>query len=385
MAISRRTLFRHLSAGTAAAIGIPSLARAAAVEPLLSGSTDALESSSPVRLHRNENPFGPSPRAVATIRDASTRVTARYPDGTDASLRKALASLHRVYADQVVLGAGSDEVLSMTASAFAAGRTVIAASPTYDRVIERARGSAADVVLVPVRIGGSYDLDAMLSHANAATGLVYICNPNNPTGTVTRRGDLEAFIARLPETTHVVIDEAYHHYVGGSSDYASFLDVPVSDRRVIVTRSFSIAYGLAGLRIGYAIAHPSAAALIQSAGLTNNVSAVAATAAMAALQDTDHVRAAIARNADNRQEFCNQANARMLRTLDSHANFVLLNTGHPAADMVAHFRKHGVLVGGPFAGFDKHIRVSLGTPAEMREFWRVWDLLPPNHVMTMNP
>ena len=383
MAISRRTLFRHLSAGTAAAIGLPSLARAAGVEPLSSGSTDALEGSGPVRLHRNENPFGPSPRAVAAIRDASTRVTARYPDGAAASLRKALASLHRVYADQVVLGAGSDEVLSMTASAFAAGRIVIAASPTYDRVIERARGSAADVVLVPVRIGGSYDLDAMLSRANAATGLVYICNPNNPTGTVTRRSDLEAFIARLPETTHVVIDEAYHHYVGGSSDYASFLDLPLNDRRVIVTRSFSTAYGLAGLRIGYAIAHPGAAALIQSAGLTNNVSAVAAMAAMAALHDTDHVRAAIARNADNRQEFCNQANARMLRTLDSHANFVLLNTGHPAADMVEHFRTHGVLVGGPFAGFDKHIRVSLGTPAEMREFWRVWDLLPPNHVMTM--
>src|SRR4029453_18391057 len=97
---------------------------------------------------------------------------------TDAALRKALARFHHVYADQVVLGAGSEEVLSMTVSAFAAGRTVIAASPTYDRVIERARAVAAGVVLVPVRAGGSYDLDAMLSHADARTGLVYICNPN---------------------------------------------------------------------------------------------------------------------------------------------------------------------------------------------------------------
>ena len=382
MAISRRTLFRHLSAGTAAALGLPSIARAG-VGSAGSGAVHALETGGPVRLHRNENTFGPSPRVIAAIREDTARIAARYPDGTDSELRKALAHHHHVYADQVVLGAGSDEVLSVTLSALATGRTVIAAAPTYDRVIDRARASAVDVVLVPVRKGGSYDLDAMLSHADARTGLVYICNPNNPTGSVTARRDLEAFISRLPETTHVVIDEAYHHYVGGSSDYVSFLDAPLPDRRVIVTRSFSAAHGLAGLRVGYAIAQAGVAALIQSAGHSNNLSAVAAVAAMAALQDPDHVRGVFTRNADARQEFCNDANARMLRTLDSHTNFVLLNTGHPGDEMVAHFRKHGVLVGGPFEGFNNYIRVSLGTPAEMREFWRVWDLLPPNHVMVM--
>jgi histidinol-phosphate aminotransferase len=378
MAISRRTLFRHLGAGTAAAIGFPSLARAGEV-------VDAGESAAPVRLHRNENPFGPSPRVLAAIQDSTARIAGRYPDKADASLRTTLASLHRVYADQVVLGAGSDEVLSMIVSAFATGRTFLAATPTYDGVIHRARTIAADVVLVPVRTGGSYDLETMLSRADATTGLVYICNPNNPTGTVMRRRDLETFIARLPQTTHVVIDEAYHQYVGGSSDYASFIDRPMNDRRVIVTRSFSTVHGLAGLRVGYAIAQPGAAALMQSAGLPNTLSAVAATAAIAALQDSEHIRNTVARNADDRQEFCNHANARMLRTIDSHTNFVLLNTGHPAAEMVAHFRKNRVLVAGPFDGFDKHIRVSLGTPAEMREFWRVWDLMPANHVMTMNP
>jgi histidinol-phosphate aminotransferase len=340
-------------------------------------------SGGPVRLHRNENPFGPSPRVLAAIRDAATATTGRYPDDAGALLRKRLATLHHVYADQVVLGAGSDEVLSTTLSVFASGRTVLAASPTYDRVVERARAVAADVVLIPVRAGGAYDLEAMLARADAATGLVYICNPNNPTGSVTRRRDLDAFIQRLPETTHVIIDEAYHHYVGGSSEYTSFLDVPIDDRRVIVTRSFSTVHGLAGLRVGYAIAPPAVAALIQSAGLLNTVSTVAAVAAMAALDETDHVRTVLAHNVDNRQEFANQANARMLRTTDSHTNFALLNTGHPAAEMVAHFRKHGVLVAGPFDGFDKHIRVSMGTSAEMREFWRVWDLLPPNHVMVM--
>jgi histidinol-phosphate aminotransferase len=379
MAISRRTLFRQLGAGTAAAIGLPSLARAADID----AATDAVARGGPIRLDRNENPFGPSPRVLTAIRDAASRNAGRYPDATRASLRTAVASLHGVYVDQVVLGAGSDEVLSMALSAFAAGRTIVAATPTYDRVLARARAVAANTIVVPVRFGGSYDLDAMASRVDASTGIVYICNPNSPTGSVIARRELEAFIRRLPDTTHVLVDEAYHHYVGDSSDYVSFLDVPMNDRRIIVTRSFSTVHGLAGLRIGYAIAQPAVAALIQGAGSPNTLSATAAAAAIAALQEPDHIRAAIARNTDDRQEFYNQANARMLRTIDSHANFVLLNTGHPATEMIEHFRKNGVLVAGPFEGFDKHIRVSLGTPAEMREFWRVWDLMPPNHVMTM--
>lgn len=379
MTISRRALFRQLGAGTAAAIGLPSIGRAADVD--LSFAADAHRG--PIRLDRNENPFGPSPRVLTAIREAAARSSGRYPDAARGSLRTALATLHGVYVDQVVLGAGSDEVLSMALSAFAAGRTVVTATPTYDRVLARARVVAASTVLVPVRFGGSYDLDAMASRVDASTGLVYICNPNSPTGSVIKRHELEAFIRRLPDTTQIVIDEAYHHYVGDSSDYVSLLDVPMNDRRIIVTRSFSTVHGLAGLRVGYAIAQPGVAALIESAGASNTVSAIAATAAMAALQDQDHVRAAIARNTDDRQEFYNQANARMLRVTDSQTNFVLLNTGHPAAEMVDHFRKNGVLIAGPFDGFDKHIRVSLGTPAEMQAFWRVWDLMPPNHTMTM--
>jgi len=379
VAISRRALFRQLGAGTAAAIGLPSLARAADLD----GTIDAIERGGLVRLDRNENPFGPSPRVLTAIREAASRNMGRYPDAIRASLRTALASLHGVYVDQVVLGAGSDEVLNMALSAFAAGRTVVAPTPTYDHVLARARAVAANTVLVPVRFGGSYDLDAMTSRVDGSTGIVYICNPNSPTGSVMARRELETFIRRLPETTHVLVDEAYHHYVGDSADYVSFLDVPMHDRRVIVTRSFSTVHGLAGLRVGYAIAQSSVAALIQAAGSPNTLSAIAATAAIAALQEPDHIRAAIARNTDDRQEFYNQANARMLRTIDSHTNFVLLNTGHPAAEMIEHFRKNRVLVAGPFEGFDKYIRVSLGTTAEMREFWRVWDLLPPNHVMTM--
>jgi histidinol-phosphate aminotransferase len=382
--ISRRTLLRQLGAGAAVGLGIPSLARAASRERgLASDAADAAAIARPVRLHRNENAFGPSAAVVAAIRTSGTSIVSRYPDGANARLRRRLADLHKVNPEQVVLGCGSDDVLNMAILAFGSGRKVIVADPTYEAFVERARQAGAEVIRVPLRADHAHDVDAMLSRVDAATGLVYICNPNNPTGSVTRRRDLESFIANLPASIYVLIDEAYHYYVGGSSDYASFIDRPLNDRRVIVTRSFSTVHGLGGLRVGYAIAPPGAAARLEAHGVPNSLNAVAAIAAVAALDDTDHVRVMIQRNADDRQEFNNQANARMLRVVDSQANFVLLNMGRPAADMVEHFRKNGVLVAGPFHPFDKHIRVSLGTPAEMREFWRVWDLIPPNHVMVM--
>ena len=383
MAISRRALFRHLGAGAAASVGIPSLARAATIDGVLDTVTDVPVSRGPVRLHKNENGSGPSPRAVAAIRDAGLAAAHRYPEGPDLLLRKRLAALHQVYADHIVLGCGSDDVLGMAISALGAGRKIVTAFPTYDRVLERARVVATEVVTVPLRPDHAHDLEAMLARVDANTGLVYICNPNNPTGSLTRRQDLERFIARLPEATHILIDEAYHYYVGTSSDYASFIDRPLHDRRIVVTRSFSTAHGLAGLRIGYGVAHPEVVARLESYAVSTNLPSISAFAAIAALDDTEHVQTVVKRNADERQEFHNQANARMLRTVDSQANFVLLNTGRDGVEMVEHFRKNGVLVAGPFQAYDKYIRVSLGTPAEMREFWRVWDLLPANHVMPM--
>ena len=381
MAISRRTLFRQLTAGAAIGLGIPSLGRSASADE--GPDTGSSSMAKPVRLHRNENAVGPSAAVVAAIRAAGASLVSRYPDAPDALLRRKVAELHGVSPERVVLGSGSDEVLGMAIGAFGTGRKVIVANPTYGAFVERARRSASEIVSVPLRSDYSHDLETMLSRADSSTGIVFICNPNNPTGSVTRRRDLESFIAKLPSSTIVLIDEAYHHYVGGSSDYASFIDRPLNDPRVIVTRTFSTVHALGGLRVGYAIASADAAARLEASGLTNNVNAIASIAAMAALDDVDHVRAMVRRNADDRQEFANQANARMLRVVDSHANFVLLNTGRPAVELVEHFRKNSVLVGGPFQPFDKHLRVSLGSPDEMREFWRVWDLMPANHAMPM--
>jgi histidinol-phosphate aminotransferase len=244
------------------------------------------------------------------------------------------------------------------------------------------RRAGGELVTVPLKKDYSHDLEAMLAQADASTGLVYICNPNNPTGTLTPRRDLDAFIRRLPATVSVLIDEAYHHYVGASSDYASFIDRPIDDGRVIVARSFSKIHGLAGLRVGYAITAPRTARLLAAHRLRDNLNVVASMAAIAALDDVEHVRVSAARNADDRQEFFNQANARMLRWIDSQTNFVLLHAARPAVDVLAHFQDHEILVGGPIPTFDKSIRVSLGTPDEMREFWRVWDLMP-GHPMSL--
>ena len=368
MSLTRRTLLARLGAAAAASIVAPP-----------AGAASRLRE--PIRLHRNENAYGPSPSATAAIRDAASN---RYPDLEAASLRRKIADRHAVAPEQVVLGCGSTEILRMATEAFAGpGRKVIAASPTFDGIAVHGGRAGADVIGVPLRRDYSHDIPAMLAVAGAASGVVYVCNPNNPTGTLTSRQELETLLRELPPKVYVVIDEAYHDYVGESSVYASFIDRPVHHDRLIVTRTFSKVHGLAGLRVGYAIAAPDTARALTLRQPGDSVSVVAARAAAAALADTEHVRTSISRTIDDRQEFLNQAISRMLRPVDSQANFFMVHTGGPAAEVVEHLAKHGILVGGPF---DTAIRVSLGTPDDMREFWRAWDLMPGrghSHTMSM--
>jgi histidinol-phosphate aminotransferase len=366
--ISRRHLFRQIAAGAAAAAAVPALQAAASPAGGL------------VRLNRNENAFGPSAKVMAALLDAAQQLANRYPDLESEALRNRIARFHGVAPDQVVLGCGSTEILRMAADAFAGpGRNMILARPTFEAMSRFARRAGAEVVEVPLTPDYAHDLSAMLGRADATTGLVYVCNPNNPTGTLTRRRDIEAFIRQLPDTTRVLIDEAYHHYVGESSDYASFIDRPVDDSRVIVARSFSKIHGLAGLRVGYAIAARETARTLAAGRLSDGVNAAAALAAAAAVEDSEHAWTSARRNVDDRQEFLNQANARMLKTIDSQTNFVMLNTERPAIEVVERFRRYNVLLAPPVPSFDMHIRVSLGTPAEMREFWEIWDLAPVHH------
>ena len=222
----------------------------------------------------------------------------------------------------------------------------------------------------------------MQARVSASTTLVYICNPNNPTASLTPRKDLENFIGKLPASTFVVIDEAYHQYAGQSAMYSSFIDHPVDNAQVIVTRTFSKVYGLAGLRLGYAVASPNTIQKMRRFASQDNINTVVIQAAAAALDDVEAVNDAVRRNTDDRQEFFNQALARALKPIDSHANFVMMNTFHPAEEVIQYFRKNHVLIGRSFPAMNTYIRVSLGRPEEMERFWQAWDMLPyPKHTM----
>jgi histidinol-phosphate aminotransferase len=374
MAITRRNLFRNVGAGAVAAAALPSLAELAFSE-LLPGSR-ASEPGGPIILSRNENAYGPSQKVIAAMQD-SLRFANRYPDPAVSALHERIAQSHSIKPEQLVLGCGSGEILSITAASFLGpGKTLITAVPTFESIGRCAKALGAQVVEIPLDKNYAHDLPAMLARADAATGLVYICNPNNPTASLTPRNNLEEFIRKLPPTTTVLLDEAYHHFVGATPDYTSFIDKPMNDDRVLVARTFSKVFGLAGIRVGYAVGAPAKIQALAARRLPEGLNAVGARAALVAYDDVEYVQMSEKRNVGDRQEFFNQANARKVQGILSYANFAMLKTNHPAVEVIEHFKKNNVLIARLFPSMNTHVRVSFGTPPEMTEFWRVWDLMP---------
>lgn len=382
MTLDRRHLLKKLGLGIAASSILAPEPAAANSLQIASATQPPLKHEGPIRLDRNENAYGPSPNAVAAIQEAAGHV-GRYPD--TASLQNALALRHKVKPEQIVLGAGSTEILRMAASAFLnGGKTLIVANPTCDLLATYAKSNGAAIVQVPLRNDHAHDLHAMLqrSAASGTSGLLYVCNPNSPTSTLSPRAELEEFIGRVSPNFHVIVDEAYHDYAGRSGSYQSFLDRPVANPRLIVTRTFSTAHGLAGARVGYAVASAPAAHKLSASASPFAPNGTGVAAALAALSDQRHLEACAKRNVDDRQEFKNQVNARMLRVLDSHTNFSCLNVMRPAGEIFEHYRKNNFVLAPPIPAMPNYLRISLGTPEEMLEFWRVWDLLG-SHPMSM--
>ena len=375
MPVSRRSFFRTLGAGVAAGSVLPwsleRLAGAAVLEPPRPQESDGF-----VHLDSNENAYGPSEKTKEAIR-AAIPVANRYPYRHYDDLTEKIAALHHVSADQIVLGCGSQEILRVSAQAFVGpGKMLIQAAPTFEALGRYSQSVGAKVVAVPLNHEYGHDLPAMGKALSSSATLVYICNPNNPTASLTPRQEIDAFVARLPATTSVLIDEAYHHFAGESAAYVSFLERPVNDDRVVVTRTFSKVYGMAGLRLGYAVATKPTAKRLSQFLTFDSVNGIVAAAAQAALEDQSSVQASVQKNTDDRQEFYNQCHARMLKPIDSHANFVMMDTHRPVAEVIEHFRKNKVLIGRRFPPMDRHVRVSLGTPEDMLQFWRVWDMMP---------
>ena len=382
MTVNRRDLLKHLGAGIAASSLLAPRPASADTGESLPASEALPKHLEPIRLDRNENAYGASREAITALQEAA-KDTSRYSDS--GALLKTLADYHVTKPEQIVVGCGSTDVLRMAAAAFLApGATLIMATPTCDLIAKFGRSRGATVVEVPLRNNHAHNLEAMLKHSNksGASGLIYVCNPNSPTGTLTERKDLDEFLVKVSPKFQVVIDEAYHHYAGGSGAYMSFIDRPSNNPRVIVTRTFSAAYGLAGARVGYAIASPSNAEKMLREGLPFALNRAGMFAASAALADREHVENCTNRNSNDRQEFMNQVNARMLRALDSHTNFVCLNVMRPASEISEHYARNNFVLAPLIPSMPNYLRISLGTPEEMHEFWRVWDLLG-SHPMSM--
>ncbi len=386
MSLSRRNLLRNLGAGAIVGAAAPALRAfplAPATEAALWGNSapapqpGAATAADPILLYRNENPYGPSERVLAVLRDSAASGN-RYPRSEYDTLVDQLAALHKVKREQIVLGCGSGEILCMAAMAFLKpGKTLVEAAPTFPALGKLAQTAGIEVADVPLNKMFEHDLPTMLDRANSSAGLVYIVNPNNPTGSLTPRKDIDAFLAKLPASIPVLVDEAYHHFAAPGGAYESFLDRPVNDPRLIVARTFSKIYGLAGMRIGYAVATPEMAKRLAAGFPGWSVSIASARAASAALDDVDYVRLGVKRNSGDRQEFMTQANTRGLRPIESQANFLMFNPLRPTDLVIEHLKKHNILIGPKYPALANYIRVSLGTPPEMQEFWRVWDLLPP--------
>jgi len=375
MPITRRSFFRNAAAGAVAAVALPPLADLAFSEPV--PGSRASEPGGPIILSRNENAYGPSQKVIASMQD-SLQFVNRYPDPAVHALHDRIAQSHSIKPDQLVLGCGSGEILNTCAAAFLApGKKLITAVPTFEAIGGYAKTLGAEVIEVPLTSNYSHDLAAMLARTDANTGLIYICNPNNPTASLTPRKDLEDFVRKLPATTTVLIDEAYHHFVeSNGADYSSFIDNPMHDDRVIVARTFSKVYGLAGIRAGYAVGSPEKIRALSNLRLKEGINAVAAHCALVAYGDLDYVQMSEKRNANDRQEFFNQAKSRNIQAIPSHTNFAMLQTNRPAPGVIAHFKQHNVEIARLFPSMNTFVRVSFGTPPQMNEFWRVWDLLP---------
>jgi histidinol-phosphate aminotransferase len=361
-AISRRGFAKILSASAAYVALTPSMSMSAPLR-LLSGAAKAV---GVVRLSSNENPYGPSPLAVKAMTDAFS-LAWRYPDEHQQSLVDALAKMHGVAAEQILLGNGSAEILKVAAAAFTAtGKKLVVGNPTFEAILVYARTAQADVVKIDLTPDYAHDLPKMLAAARDA-GLIYICNPNNPTASITHRDQIRSFLAKVPSQTIVLVDEAYHHYVE-SNDYESVVPLVKQYPNLVVARTFSKIYGMAGLRCGYCIARPELIQHMRSQQTWDSVNIMALVAATASLQDTEQVEQGRRRNGEVKKFVYSELNRLGFKWIPSHANFLMIDLRREVKPMIAAMRERNVEVGRAFAALPNFMRVTIGTRPQMETF-----------------
>ena len=364
-----------------------------ATHPRVSLANVATELNAPatvVRLSSNENPYGPSAMALKAMTDAFS-LAWRYPDEHTDILIDMLTKLNSVNRNQILLGNGSGEILKLCASAFTgpissdsarevklarptrgaslsfkAGRgKLIVADPTFEAILNHAAVNGAEVVKVPVNGTFAHDLPKMLAAANE--GLVYICNPNNPTASITPKNELREFIKKCPAATMILVDEAYFHYAD-SSDYESVIPMVKDYPNLIVARTFSKIYGMAGLRCGYCVAQTDVIQRLRPHQTWDSLNIMALAAAIASLNDREQVANGQRMNSETKAFVSGELAKLGYKHIPSQANFLMIDMKRPVFPLIGALRERGVQVGRLFPSLPNHMRVTIGKRDEMEVF-----------------
>ena len=363
MSVSRRKFAQLLGAGAAATLVRPLLSFAKPTQP---NATSSTAGGTVVRLSANENPYGPSPKGLQAITD-SFGIACRYPDEHNNVLIEKLAKLNGINHDQILLGDGSGEILKLCAETFTGQQRgpLIAADPTFEAILKNAAANGAEVVKVPLTNSFAHDLPKMLTAARG--GLIYVCNPNNPTASITPKDELRDFIAKTPRETMILVDEAYFHYAD-SPDYESVIALTKDHPNLIVSRTFSKIYGMAGLRCGYCVAQKETIDRMRPFQMWDSVNIMALAAASASVDDPDQVPNGQRLNSEAKMFVTSELARAGYKTIPSQANFIMIDCRRPVVPLIKAMKEQNVHVGRLFPALPNHMRVTIGKKPEMETF-----------------
>jgi histidinol-phosphate aminotransferase len=318
-----------------------------------------------VQLGLNENPFGPSPKAVAAARAFMDQV-APYPDDSGFFLRQKLAAHYKISMDELIISSGSSDILALAYHAvWSPGAGVMTGEASFVVYYQLSDMLNMPMVRVPMK-KYSFDLEAMAARIDSNTKLIALANPNNPTGTIFRRDELDAFMKKVPDDVLVVLDEAYLEYVSDKG-FPESLKYVRSGRPVLILRTFSKVFGLAGLRIGYGIASTDVIGTLYKVRMAFNTNSVAQVAALAAWDDHEHIERSVRLNRAGLETLYAGLGKLGVKYVPSHTNFVLVELGRPARDITQALFKQGVIVR-PAWGCPTCMRVSVGTEDQNQRF-----------------
>ena len=331
-----------------------------------------------IKLAANENPFGPSDRMMTSM-NAAWKYANRYgyPDG---DIVEKIAASHELDARNIIMNAGSGETLRVAGHAFLGhNKKVVGVEPTFMTVYTVAAGIDADPIMRPLLADHTQDIDDLVRVTKRNyrdVGMVYLCNPNNPTGVVIPASDIRYLLDNIPEDIPVLIDEAYHHFVQDPA-YATSVPHVREGRKVLVTRTFSKIYGMAGLRLGYGIA-PTEMIEQMEAHSTGSVNALAKWGGVAALEDSESEAWVRDTTIAIRDATANELRSQGFEVIPSETNFFMVHTGRPAAEVRAAFRARNIAVGRDFPPMLDYLRVSIGTEPDMETFLAAWKEIFPD-------